>query len=288
MSLINWPLKQPIFYLICLVHLFGVITSVMPERNYLFSVVENFFPYKHLCFASTLSHNLLITSADCVFRRSPKLIAVKFNYDSRVPGHSNDPNGSRSDNSVSTERKRSQRFTIRTVHVHRNYNCSVPANDNIALIRIENTNRKFTNKLYDRSANREPSVEEYQRNVLKTTLIFENWKDLTNYILVEQTVGFVDYERCLSGWVSEPWYGSGELSKNSICTAFYSDKIGGANSQSSIIINWNQQLGAPLIMLGPNGAQFVGILIRIDGANRKPLIFLRLSLYFDWIQKFLR
>lgn len=285
MPFINWPAKYPVFYLI---YLSGVIaTHVMPERHYLFSVIENYFPYRHLCFATTLSENLLITSADCVFRSSPKLIAVKFNYDS-----SSRVARSRSDNSpVSTGRKLNQRFGVRSVHVHRNYNCSVPANDNIALIRIENTNRKFANKFYDRSMKREASAEEYRKNELKSTVIFENWKNLTNYILVEQTVSFIGHERCLSELVSEPWYGSGELSKNSICTTFYYylDLVGSStgNSKSSIIINWHQQLGAPLIMLRQNGPQFVGILIRIDGANRKPLVFLRLSLYFDWIQKFL-
>ena len=286
MLLIGWPSKS---HLLLLVHLLDIIPrDVMTERNYLFSVIENYFPYRHLCFATSLSENLLITSADCVFRRSTKLIAVKFNHPPTDPSRDSRPS-SDSGSSPSTNKRLSQRFPIRSVHLHRNYNFSAPANDNIALIRIENTNRKFVNKFYDRSTNRELSTDDYRRNELRSATIFENWKNLTNYILVEQRVGFIGHEDCLSRLTGEPWYANAELSKNSICTTFYSDLMDhpAGNSTSSILINWSQQRGAPLLMVTRNGARFVGILIRIDGANRKPLVFLRLSLYFDWIQKFL-
>ena len=278
--LINWPSK--VFFLI---HLLDIL-PVMTERNYLFSLIENYFPHRHLCFATSLSENLLITSADCVYRRSPKLTAVKFNRPpTDLSRHSSSSNGSHS--SPSTNKKLSQRFGIRSINVHRNYNHSAPANDNIALIKIENTNKKFANKFYDRSMNQELGPDDYRTNELRSVAIFENWKNLTNYILIEQRLGFIGHQDCLAKLVGEPWHSNGELSKNSICTSFYSDQMSDPTGQNSIIINWSQQRGAPLFMVTPHGARFVGILIRIDGANRKPLVFLRLSLYFEWIQKFL-
>ena len=94
-----------------------------------------------------------------------------------------------------------------------------------------------------------------------------------------------------------------QLSTNSICTEFYSgfnsnlndgtfenNKLFKLNNKSliknSLIIDWNMQLGSPLIIKIKNNYHFVGFLIKINNSN-KPLVFLRLSLYFDWLHKFI-
>lgn len=231
------------------------------QFNYLFSIIENYSPYRHLCFGTSLTENLLITSADCVLlsKLDQNLIAVKFN-----------------------SKNKPQRYNVKSIHVHGNFNISLPANDNLALIKIENTNKKFLNKYYNVNKNHEFSIVDYFRNDLKSIGIFENAKNLTNYIFVEETVKFISNIDCLQQLVKEPLYQQNILSKNSICTSFYS-----INRFPNLIINWSQQRGAPLLMLSENRLYFVAILIRIDGSNRKPLVFLRLSLYFDWIQKFI-
>ena len=127
LSAVYLPLLLNVLFLMNVRMLDKKVALKEEELNfYLFSIIDSYFPYRHLCFATSLSEKLLITSADCVINRNIHLIAVKINLNSKI---------------------KSQRFKIRSIHVHGNYNCTLSkANDNLALIKIENTNRRYVNK----------------------------------------------------------------------------------------------------------------------------------------------
>lgn len=287
----------------------NLVVNSKPELGCLFSIVDNYFPYKHICFAITLKVNLLVTTADCVLERNASLIAAKYECNPVLTYSTLNLNAT-----TANEFVRRQRFGVRSIQVHGNYRRTTETtNDNIAVIKIENTNAKFVNTYYDLEKNLEFSVDDYTHNVLKSMLIVENASDLTNYILVEQRLNYLNYETCLTELVKEHWYKNNQLSKYSICTRFDASVdrliVGGrltghrfivgrkaidndlkANSKRRInsLIDWNHQRGSPLILVDGDRQHIVGILIKIDHQEtNKPLVFLRLSLYFDWLHKFL-
>lgn len=67
------------YILIYVIFLLSVHGSDKKYR-YLFSLVDSWFPYRHLCFASSLSNEFsLVTSAGCVLNRNLSLLAIKYN-----------------------------------------------------------------------------------------------------------------------------------------------------------------------------------------------------------------
>lgn len=182
-----------------------------------------------------------------------------------------------------------QRFKIRSIHIHKNFNSSNPAHDNIAIIKIENTNKKFINKFYNSTNNLEYTLNDYRTGKLRSMIIFENPTNLTNYIILEQKLSFLNYEECLPRLIANHWYKRTELSSSSICTNFYADfaQLNELDlNRSRSIIDWQYQIGAPLLLSIENTYHLAGFLIKIDEPTR-PLVFLRLSSYFYWLQKFL-